>query len=134
MNSFVVSLQTELSKHFETVRVSSMQTQDQLLQEIRAINPDKLPGIIIVFDNMQLLSSEGIQELRFTLIAVAKFTASSSEKALAAFSCVDKLLEIFPADGRMIGEMFVHPTDCVAASPAANYAAFALGITSKKGF
>lgn len=134
MNNFIVALQNLLEEHFETVRVSAVQNQDQLLQEIRAINPEKLPGVIIVFDDMQLNSSEGIQEYRFTLIAVAKFTAASSEKAIKAFSCVESLLELFPADGKIIDKMFVIPTDCVAASPASNYAAFALGITAKKGF
>ena len=134
MKEFAQNLKTELEKHFDTVRITAIQTQDQLLQEIRAINPEKLPGVIIVFDDMLLDSSTGIQEQHFTLVAVAKFVAASSEKALAAFSCVDKLLELFPADGKMLDKMFVVPTDCVAASPAANYAAFALGITAKKGF
>ena len=107
---------------------------EQLLNEIRAINPDKLPAVIIVFDDMLLNSQEGIKEYHFTLVVVSRFVAASSEKALTAFSCVDTLLELFPADGRMIDETFVHPTDCVAASPAENYAAFALGITAKKGF
>ena len=134
MNDFIGALQNILEEHFETVRVSAVQNQDQLLQEIRAINPEKLPGVIIIFDDMLLNSSEGIQEFRFTLVAVAKFTAASSEKAIRAFSCVENLLELFPADGRIIDEMFVIPTDCQSASPAANYAAFALGITAKKGF
>ena len=134
MKEFAQNLKTELEKHFDTVRITAIQTQDQLLQEIRAINPEKLPGVIIVFDDMLLDSSTGIQEQHFTLVAVAKFVAASSEKALAAFSCVDKLLELFPADGKKFDKMFVVPTDCVAASPAANYAAFALGITAKKGF
>ena len=134
MNNFIGALQNILEEHFETVRVSAVQNQDQLLQEIRAINPEKLPGVIIIFDDMLLNSSEGIQEFRFTLVAVAKFTAASSEKAIRAFSCVERLLELFPADGRIIDEMFVIPTYCQSASPAANYAAFALGITAKKGF
>ena len=134
MKEFAQNLKTELEKHFDTVRITAIQTQDQLLQEIRAINPEKLPGVIIVFDDMLLDSSTGIQEQHFTLVAVAKFVAASSEKALAAFSCVDRLLELFPADGKKFDKMFVVPTDCVAASPAANYAAFALGITAKKGF
>lgn len=134
MNSFIVALQNLLEEHFGTVRLSAVQNQDQLLQEIRAINPEKLPGVIIIFDDMLLNSSEGIKEYRFTLVAVAKFTAASSEKAIRAFSCVESLLDLFPADGKIIDEMFVMPTDCVAASPAANYAAFALGITAKKGF
>ena len=134
MKDFVDALQNELSGHFETVRISTVQTQDQLLQEIRAINPEKLPGIIIVFDDMLLNSSDSIQEHHFNLVVVAKFTAASSEKAIRAFSCVDRLLEIFPADGKIIDKMFVIPTDCIAASPATNYAAFALGITAKKGF
>lgn len=134
MKQFAQSLQNDLNKYFSVVRITCIQTQEQLLNEIRAINPDKLPAVIIVFDDMLLNSQEGIKEYHFTLVVVSRFVAASSEKALTAFSCVDTLLELFPADGRMIDETFVHPTDCVAASPAENYAAFALGITAKKGF
>ena len=134
LERIATDIAAELQEIFSSVRICAVQNPEQFLTEIRAINPEKLPGVIIVFDDMLLDSSTGIQEQHFTLVAVAKFVAASSEKALAAFSCVDKLLELFPADGKKFDKMFVVPTDCVAASPAANYAAFALGITAKKGF
>ncbi|MBR2720965.1 MAG: hypothetical protein IKB74_06470, partial [Lentisphaeria bacterium] len=99
MKQFAQSLQKDLEQHFSAVRISCIQTQEQLLNEIRAINPDKLPAVIIVFDDMLLSSQEGIKEYHFTLVVVSRFVAASSEKALTAFSCVDTLLELFPADG-----------------------------------
>ena len=134
MRAFVELLKTELAKEFPTVRISALQNQEQLLSEVKAINPEKLPGVIIVFDELQLNSQEGVAEYHLTLVAVMRFTAASDTKALNAFECVDKLLELFPVDGRTLGDMYVHPGDCTAASPAANYAAFALGINAKKGF
>lgn len=134
MRAFIEALKGELSPKFPTVRISTLQNQEQLLTEIKAINPEKLPGVIIVFDDLILNSNEGICEHHLTLVAVARFTAASDEKALNALECIDRLLEIFPAHGRSLAGMYVHPTDCTAAAPAAAYAAFALGLTCKKGF
>ena len=45
------ALKSELEDHFATVRISAVLTREQFLRELKAVNPDKLPGVIIVFDD-----------------------------------------------------------------------------------
>lgn len=127
------ALKSELEDHFATVRISAVQTREQFLRELKAVNPDKLPGVIIVFDDFVNNDSTGVGEYRFTLAVIARFTAGSDERALAAFNAAAALMELFPWDGRELGGAFIVPTDCAAASPDAQYAALALGITCKVG-
>lgn len=134
LHEIVESLRAELSGHFQTVRVSSVQTPEQFTKELKALNPEKLPGVVIVFDNLSLISEEAVEECHLTLVVVDKFVAGSDEKALSVFRAGSDLMDLFPKDGRTLGGVFIHPTDCVAASPDAQYAALALGITCKQGF
>ncbi len=134
LNEIAESLRAELAGHFQTVRVSSVQTPEQFTKELKALNPEKLPGVVIVFDNLSVISEMGVEEYRFTLVVVDKFVAGSDAKALSVFRAGADLLELFPSDGRKLDGVFVHPIDCVAASPDAQYAALALGINCKQGF
>lgn len=127
------ALREELAEVFQTVRISAVQTADQFLQELKAIHPDKLPAAVIVFDNMASPAS-GIREDHFTVIAVDRFVAGSDDRALSILETGAKLLEIFPADGRELGGVFVHPVDCVTASPDGQLAALAVGLVFKQGF
>lgn len=134
LHEIAAALRTELSEHFRTVRLSSMQTQEQFLRELKSINPEKLPGVVIVFDGLTMISENGSQEMRFTLVAVDRFTAGSDERALSVFATGARLLDLFPADGKTIGDMFCHPEDCLAASPDGGFAMLAVGIVCKQGF
>ena len=129
------ALKDYLSLYYKTVRISAVQNQEQFTRELKAMNPDRLPGVIIVFDNFLPMSMDAVQEHHLTLVLVDKFTAASDEKALSLFRAAGKLLELFPLEGRMIADqVFIHPEDCVSASPDSQYAALALGIVCKQGF
>lgn len=134
LHEIASAIKTDLESRFQTVRVSAVQTPEQFTRELKAMNPNKLPGVIIVFDNLNLNSLDGIQEFSFTLVVVDKFTAASDARALSVFKAGADLLDLFPADGRTLCGMHVYPADCVAASPDAEYAALALGIICKQGF
>ena len=136
MNDFAAlakALQQELQGKFRTVRISAVQTADQFLKELKGIHPDHLPAAIVVFDNM-IDSPDGIREDHFTVVAVDRFVAGSDDRALSILETGAKLLEIFPADGRELGGVFVHPVDCVTASPDGQLAALAVGLVFKQGF
>ena len=135
LHEIVGALKDELSEHYKTVRISAVQNQEQFTRELNAMNPDRLPGVIIVFDNFLPMSMDAVQEHHLTLVLVDKFTAASDEKALSLFRAAGKLLELFPLEGRMIADqVFIHPEDCVSASPDSQFAALALGIVCKQGF
>lgn len=134
IKQIISDLAEYIGEDFATVRVTAIQNQEQFLREIKAINPDKLPGVIIVFDNLIYQSQDATKEMSLTLVLVDKFQASSSNKAMSLYAAADKLLELFPDDGLVLGETFIIPTDCAAASPDAQFAALALGITCKQSF
>ena len=136
MNAYQIAdaLAAELRKKFATVRISAVQAPEQFLQELKAINPDKLPGVIIVFDGSSVNSADGVEEYRFTLVAVDRFRTSSDERALGVLKTAAEVMTLFPSDGRYLGAVFVHPTDVTAATPDPQYSALALGIVCKKGF
>lgn len=134
LHEIVGALKDELSEHYKTVRISAVQNQEQFTRELNAMNPDRLPGVIIVFDNYLPMSMDAVQEHHLTLVLVDKFTASD-EKALSLFRAAGQLLELFPLSGRMIADqVFIHPEDCVSASPDSQFAALALGIVCKQGY
>ena len=134
IKQIISDLQTYIGKSFETVRVSAVQNQEQFFKELKAVNPDKLPAVIIVFDNLIYQSSDAVKEMSLTLVLVDRFQASSSSKAMSLYAAVDKLLGLFPDGGLVLGETFIIPTDCAAASPDVQFAALALGITCKQSF
>ena len=133
LNEIAGDLRTLLLTKFQTVRISALQTSDQLLNEIRAINPEKLPGVIIGFNNLKFDGSSMTNTLKLKLILVDQFRAGSDERALSVFQAANNLLELFPADGREINGVWYYPADCIAASPDAQYAALEIGLEIKQG-
>lgn len=61
IKQIISDLQTYIGKSFETVRVSAVQNQEQFFKELKAVNPDKLPAVIIVFDNLIYQSSDAVK-------------------------------------------------------------------------
>ena len=118
---------------FRTVRISSLQTSDQLLKEIKAVNPDKLPGVIIVFDRWEFDGFSRTSTAHLTLVLVGEFRAGSDERALSAFAAAADLMALFPAEGREVAGTYLYPSDCVSATPDAQYAVLAVGIEVKQG-
>ena len=126
-------LQELLGEHFRTVRVTAIQNADQFLAELTAVNPDKLPGVLVVFDNFQFVATGTIREDRITLVLIDRFRKGSDDRALGLFEASEKLLELFPPEGRTLGDVFSRPEDCLASSPKADFAAMALGLIVSQG-
>ena len=118
---------------FQTVRISALQTSDQLLSEIRAINPDKLPGVIIVFDGWNFDGMSMTNTAHLTLVLVDRFRAGSDERALSVFQAGSDLVGLFPPDGMELNGTYFYPVDCQAASPDSGFAVLAVGIEVKQG-
>ena len=133
LNEIATDLRGVLTEYFRTVRISSGKTSDQLLKEIKAINPEKLPGVIIIFDNLNFEGMAMTNTGRVTLVLIDQFRSGSDERALSLFQAGSSLMTLFPADGKEINGVYYYPLDCVAASPDSQYAALAVGLEVKQG-
>ena len=133
LNEIATDLRGVLTEYFRTVRISAVQTSDQLLKEIKAINPEKLPGVIIVFDNLNFEGMAMTNTGRVTLVLIDQFRSGSDERALSLFQAGSSLMTLFPADGKEINGVWYYPLDCVAASPDPQFAALAVGLEIKQG-
>lgn len=131
LENIVQSLKALLEKKFRTVRVSAMQTSEQFLRELKAVNRENLPGVIIVFDGLSNLSETATGEINLTLVLIDRFKAGSDERALSLYRAAGELLELFPPDGMDLDGVHVHPVDLIAASPDPELAALGLGIKCK---
>ena len=133
LNEIAGDLRDLLLTKFLVVRISSLQTAEQLLKEIKSIHPDRLPAVIIVFDSLNYEGMNMTSTEHMTLILVDQFRAGSDERALSVFQAGAALMDLFPADGREINGVWYYPVDCVASSPDAQYAALAVGVEIKQG-
>ena len=134
LHTIAAKLVKLLEEHFDTVRITTVQTSEQMLLELDAINPGKLPAVLIVFDRFALTDGGVMRESSLTLVLIDRFTAQSSERALSVFEALERLFGLFPPHGRELADgVRVYPADCAAASPARDYACLALGITVKQG-
>lgn len=133
LHEIALALQELLLKHYQTVRVTAIQNADQFLAELSAVNPDKLPGLLIVFDNFQFVATGTIREDRISLVLIDRFRKGSDDRALRLFESSEKLFELFPPEGRKLGDVFIRPEDCLASSPKADFAAMALGLIVSQG-
>ena len=133
LNEIVTDLKNLLTPDFQTVRISALQTSDQLLKEIQTINPDKLPGVIIVFDSLEFDGAAFTNTAQFTLILIDRFKAGSDDRALSVQNAAGTLMRLFPAEGREINCVWYYPDDCVTASPDPQTTAVAVGISAKQG-
>ena len=133
LNEIAADLRGVLVEYFRTVRISAVQTSEQLLKEIKAINPEKLPGVIIIFDNLNFEGMAMTNTGRVTLVLIDQFRSGSDERALSLFQAGSSLMTLFPADGKEINGVYYYPLDCVAASPDSQYAALAIGLEVKQG-
>ena len=133
LNEIAGDLRDLIGTKFQTVRISALQTSDQLLKEIRAINPEKLPGVIIVFDSLNFEGMAMTNTGRVTLVLIDQFRSGSDERALSLFQAGSSLMTLFPADGKEINGVWYYPQDCVSATPDSQYAALAVGLEVKQG-
>lgn len=133
LNDIAADLRDLLASKFQTVRISAMQNSDQLIKEIRAINPEKLPGVIVAFEGLEFDGMAMTNTSSLTLVLVDQFRAAADQRALSVFQAAGSLLALFPADGREINGVWYYPADCVAASPDPQFAALAVGLEIKQG-
>jgi hypothetical protein len=133
LNEIAADLRDLLGTKFQTVRISAMQNPGQLIQEIKAINPEKLPGVIVAFESLKFNGTSMTNTERIKLILVDQFRAAADQRALSVFQAAGSLLELFPADGREINGVWYYPADCAAASPDPQFAALAVGLEVKQG-
>ncbi len=117
-----------LRPSFRTVRVSSMQNSAHFLAELKAVNPDKLPGVLVVFDDIDFNGETVCAETRLSLILIDRFHADSEDRANKLFAAADNLMACFPLLGRKFGEAFVTPEDVQSASIDPLFSAIVLGI------
>lgn len=123
----------ELQEVFSTVRICAVQTPEQFLAEIQAINPEKLPASLIIFDNMLFTAESTIREDHLTLVMLDEFRSASDERAVELFKLPGKIMKIFPPEGRDLNGVWIAPEDCSAASTVIDYAVLAIGVVCKQG-
>ena len=133
LNEIASDLQTLLASGFQTVRISVSQSPAQLLSEIRAINPDSLPGVVIAFDSLDYHGMSMTVVCRVKLILIDQFRAGSDQRALSALQAGSALAALFPADGKEINGVWYYPAGCAPVSPDPQYAALAFSIEVKQG-
>lgn len=133
LNEIAADLRDLLGTKFQTVRISAMQNSDQLIKEIKAINPEKLPGVIVAFEGIEFDGMAFTNTSSLTLVLVDQFRAAADQRALSVFQAAGTLLDLFPADGREINGVWYYPAGCVAASPDSQFAALAVGLEIKQG-
>ena len=134
LNEIATDLRGLLLPAFQTVRISALQNSDQLLKEIKAINPDKLPGVIIIFDGLKYQGMDMTVDGQVTLLLVDQFRAGSDDRALSLFQAGSGLMALFPSDGRELNGVWYYPEDCViASSQDGQFAALAIGLAVKQG-
>ena len=110
-----------------------MQNLEQFLVELKAINADKLPGVLIVYGNTLYEEYNTVRKDQFSLVLIDRFRARAEERTMSVFRATETLLELFPPDGRQLNGTDVYPVDCQIASPDPGLAALALGITVSQG-
>ena len=133
LNEIAADLRDLLGTKFQTVRISAMQNSGQLIKEIKAINPEKLPGVIVAFESLKFNGTSMTNTERIKLVLVDQFRAAADQRALSVFQAAGSLLELFPADGREINGVWYYPADCAAANPDPQFAALAVGLEIKQG-
>ena len=133
LDQIALNIAAELRETFSTVRICAVQTPEQFLAEIQAINPEKLPAALIVFDNFVFSAESTIREDKLTLVILDEFRCSSDERALELFKLPCTVMDIFPPHGRDIKGVWIYPEDCTSSSTLLDYAALAIGLVCKQG-
>lgn len=125
-------LKQHISPNFATVRITTMQTGEQFLAEIKAISPEKLPAAVIVIDSGEFTDAGRVREPSATIVLIDRFVAASESKALSALRALDKLQELFPAPVTGIEDVYYSPVSFSAAPVDPAYTCFALELALKQ--
>ncbi|MBR4253916.1 MAG: hypothetical protein IKQ16_02385 [Lentisphaeria bacterium] len=127
IDATISAIEGLLSSQYK-VRISAMQSGVQFLAELKAISPDALPCVIIVFDGLDFNPETVCAEARISLVLVDRFRADSDDRAKKLYEQAADLMAYFPLLGREIGEAFITPEDVRAVSVDPMYAAIVLGL------
>lgn len=133
LQEMFADLKAVLEEHFQTVRITAVQSYEQLLAELEAIHPDRLPGVLIVYKSSQFTEQNRVRESTAPLVLIDRFTAGSDEKALSAFQASEALLELFPATGLRLQGVTYFPAAVEVVVVDENHVCFALSLTAKQG-
>lgn len=135
LDEIASDLKAVLAEKFRTVRVTAVQNYDQLMLEIGAVSPERMPAVIIAFERYDLTDENTIRELKVSLVLIDRYRAAAEDRALSALAAADTLLELFPPEGRNLGEgsVFAIPEDCTVVGQDKNWLCFDLGLTLKQG-
>lgn len=133
LNDIATDLKTRLETVFGNVRISSVQTGEQMLQELSALAVQKLPAVLIVFENYMFYNDNTLREHKISLVLIDRFKAASDSRSTSVLAAAESLITLFPPDGITLNEVFYVPTDCQAATPDPQFACLALRLTVRQG-
>lgn len=117
-----------LAETFRTIRFSTAEMTPQLLSEIKAMNESRLPAVVIVFGSGQIVENARKQMLKLTLVLIDRFVAGSDERAISAWTSLQTLMNLFPADVTEMNGVFYLPVQFYNASGDPKYACFAFEV------
>lgn len=122
-----------LAPKFPTVRLSTATLVPQLVNELTAIGADKLPAVVVIIDQGNLIQSNYVRDDRVTLVLIDRFRAGSDDKALSALEAVEKLFALFPADVTTIEDVNYLPQRFYSAGVDPNFVCLAYELTARHG-
>ena len=132
LNLIAADIKTRLETAFADVRISCVQTSDQMLQELSALNTAHLPAVLIVFENYTFYNENTLREHKISLVLIDRFRAASDDRALGALAAAESLLTLFPPDGIELNGVYAIPSDCQAATPDPQFACYAIRLTVRQ--
>lgn len=133
LQEMFLDLKALLAPSFRTVRITAVQSYEQLLAEVETINVDNLPGVIIVYESSRFTDQNRLRESTVPLVLIDHFTAGSDEKALSAFQASEALLELFPVTGLRLQGVTYFPAAVEVVPVDKAYVCFALSLTARQG-
>lgn len=134
LQDLLALIRDRIKTRYQTVRVTSVQMSEQLIAEIKAINPDRMPAVLIVYESALFSFENSVRETTLSLVLIDRFRADSDERALSLITAAEILLELFPPDGLALADgVSVIPADTAVASADLNYSIIAQRIIVRQG-
>jgi len=133
LNDIATDLKTRLNTVFSDVRISAVQTGEQMLQELSALSVQKLPAVLIVFESCIFYAENTLRESKISLVLIDRFKAGSDSRATSVLQSAESLITLFPPDGITVNDVFYIPSDCQTATPDPQFACLGLRLTVRQG-
>jgi len=133
LNEIFKELKGLLSPHFKTVRMTALPVNEQLTNELMAINPDNLPAVLVVYKRGEFTHQNAVRDNIVSLVIIDRYRAGDDERALGAFEVLEKAIGVFIPYGRQTDSGTVYlPLDCGTVSVDPSYACFELSLAVKQ--